>query len=133
MYFYKAYNIKSIITTGIFIKFYMNGEMGMLNLKTDFDKLMIDTGYVFDVSFCVGENDHVELNDGTTYKLNNIIAVQRKEDEDVEIIFNVEIVAGVEYEQKNIAEFKNCEAMKSQIIKHLNKHIEQIKYTDSDK
>lgn len=105
----------------------------MLNLKTDFDKLMIDTGYVFDVSFCVGENDHVELNDGTTYKLNNIIAVQRKEGEDVEIIFNIEIVEGVQYEQKNIEEFKNCEAMKAQIIKHLNNHIDEIKYTDSDK
>lgn len=105
----------------------------MLNLKTDFEKLMIDTEYVFDVSFSVEGNKQVELNDGTIYNLCNIIAVLRKEGEEVEIIFNVEIIEGVHYEQKNIKEFKNCETMKEQIIKHLNNHINEIKYTDSDK
>lgn len=107
----------------------------MLKLKndTDFDKLFINTNYIFDVIFWV-ETEWINDLQGNRLHLRNVVATQFKENEEISILLNVaEDEDSCNADQVPIEEFENGLEIKQQILEFLNKHMEEIKYTVKDK
>lgn len=107
----------------------------MLKFKndTEFDKLFIDTNYIFDVIFWV-ETEWINYLEGNKLHLRNVVATQFKEKEEIQILLNVaEDEASCNADQLPIEEFENGLEIKQQILEFLSEHIEEIKYTIKDK
>lgn len=107
----------------------------MLKFKddTNFDKLFINTNYVFDVIFWT---DTEWINDikGNKLHLRNVVATQYNENDNVSILLNVaENKDSCNAYQKSIECFENGSKIKQQILDFVKANIKEIKYTIKDK
>jgi len=102
-----------------------NNTITLLQFKenTNFDKLFINTEYVFDVIFWV-ETELVKDIKGTEYHLRNVVAVQKQENGPIEILLNVASDANAcDPDQQPIENFENGLEIQQQILDFLKEHI----------
>lgn len=112
-----------------------NNTITLLQFKenTNFDKLFINTEYVFDVIFWV-ETELVKDIKGTEYHLRNVVAVQKQENGPIEILLNVASDANAcDPDQQPIENFENGLEIQQQILDFLKEHIVEIKYNIKDR
>lgn len=97
--------------------------------NTEFDKIFIDTSYVFDVIFWVN-TEWIKDIKGQKHHLRNIVATQFNNNERIYISLNI---ANDEYDcqahQEPTEFFENGSIIKQEILNFIKKHIDEIKYT----
>ena len=92
----------------------------------DFEKLYINTGYIFDVSIEVNTSKIIDRQ-GKEYLLNNIIATKRNKKSEIEILLNVTENES-EYYQIDVDQFKDSDILKTEIINYINDNINELSY-----
>ena len=101
--------------------------------EIDFDKLYIDTDYIFDIIFWV-DTEWIEDTKGNLVHLRNVIATQRDSNENIEIMLNIaDDEDACDAHQENMDYFKNGKEIENQILDYVKKYIDEIKYTQEDK
>lgn len=107
----------------------------MLKFKenTIFEKLYINTNYVFDVMFTT-ETEWIKDINGNNLYLNYIVATKINNSTEVYIMLHVgkNEQDNMAYDE-NIRNFENSEEIKKEILNFLNKHINDISYVNEDK
>lgn len=101
--------------------------------QINFQKIDIDMGYVYDVNIWV-KTDWVKDLKGNIWNLRNIVATQREEYGDIDILLNVatdEDACDPSIEKLSL--FDNSEEIRQEVLTYIQDNIEQIKYTKVDR
>lgn len=111
------------------------GDVNMFNFskEADFDKLFIDTDYVYDVIFGTG-TDWVTTKEGKTLYLAYALALQTEVNGEIQIYLH----CGDNENSDNGGDmeleiFENADIMEREILLHLFENLEVITYTEEDK
>lgn len=111
----------------------MENNIFKLKKETDFDKLFIDTSYVFDVMFWV-ETEWIKNTKGDEFYLKDIVATRTREDSGITMLLNVSKTEDdCESHQESIEQFENGLEIKQQILELLEENMSEIKYTIKDR